>query len=76
MPNSTRTWQLINLALTLALIATLVKLYRSIAAHPVATGTLPTINSATNLEHMTLSPNLESLAISSKARRPHERYLL
>ncbi|WP_145181780.1 hypothetical protein [Pseudomonas sp. URMO17WK12:I11] len=67
MPNSTRTWQLISLALTVALIATLVKLYRSSSAHPTATRTLPTVKSATNLEHLALSPN---------TRRVHERYLL
>ncbi|MCX2710182.1 MULTISPECIES: hypothetical protein [unclassified Pseudomonas] len=67
MPDSTRTWQLISLALTVALIATLFKLYRRSAAHPTATGTLPSANSATNLEHLALSPN---------ARRVHERYSL
>ncbi|MBC3420490.1 hypothetical protein [Pseudomonas sp. RW3S2] len=67
MPNPTRSWQLISLALAVALIATLIKLYRSSAAHPTATPTLPTVNSATNLEHLALSPN---------ARRVHERYSL
>lgn len=67
MPNSTRTWQLISLALTVALIATLVKLYRNNAAQPTDTGTLPNGSSATNLEHLALSPN---------ARRAHERYSL
>lgn len=67
MPKSTRNWQLISLALAVALIATLVKQYRSSTAHPTATGTLPTLNSATNLEHLALSPN---------ARRVHERYSL
>jgi len=67
MRNPTRSWQLISLALAVALIATLVKLYRSSALYPTETGTLPTVNSATNLEHLALSPN---------ARRVHERYSL
>lgn len=67
MPNPTRTWQLISLALAVALIAALSELVRSSNASHPATGTLTTINSATNLEHLALSPN---------ARRVHERYSL
>lgn len=67
MPNPTRTWQLISLALAVALIAALSELVRSSTASHPATGTLTTINSATNLEHLALSPN---------ARRAHERYSL
>ena len=65
MPNPTRIWQLISLALTVALIAALAELGRSSTARHPATGTLTTINSATTLEHLTLSPN---------ARRVDERY--
>ena len=67
MHNPTRTWQLISLALAVALIATLIKLHRSSAANLASTGTLPTLKSALNLEHLALSPN---------ARRVHERYSL
>lgn len=67
MPNPTRTWQLISLALAVALIAALVELHHSRTARRPATGTLPTVNSATNFEHLALSPN---------ARRVHERYSL
>ena len=67
MRNPTRTWQLISLALAVALIATLIELHRSSAANLAATGTLPIVKSATNLEHLALSPN---------ARRVHERYSL
>ncbi len=67
MPNPTRRWQLISLALAIALIATQVEVYRSDAAHPSAEGTLPTVNSTTNSELMVLSPNV---------RRVHERYSL
>ena len=67
MGKSARAWQLISLALAVALIAALAKLHcSSTASHP-ATGTLRTVNSATNLEHLTLSPS---------ARRVHERYSL
>lgn len=67
MPNSTRTWQLISFALVVALITALVELHRSSIDRSSVTGTLPTVNSATNLEHLALSPN---------ARRVHERYSL
>lgn len=67
MLNQTRAWQLISLALAAALVATLVELHRSRTANRPATGTLPTVSSATNLEHLALSPN---------ARRAHERYSL
>lgn len=67
MRNPTHTWQLISLALAVALIAALVKLYRSSAAQPTATGPVPTVNSATNLELLALSPN---------ARRVLKRYSL
>lgn len=67
MPNPIRTWQLISLALAAALIATLVELHHSSTAYRPATGTLPTISSAANFEHLALSPN---------ARRVHERYSL
>lgn len=67
MANSTRTWQLFSLALAMALIAALVELHRSRAGQSPATGTLPTVDSGTNLGHLALSPN---------ARRPHERYSL
>jgi hypothetical protein len=66
MPNPTRFWQLISLALTVALIAALGELHRS-NTHSTVVGALPTLNSATNLEHLALSPN---------ARRIHERYAL
>lgn len=67
MGKSTRIWQLISLALAVALIAALAELgRRSTAIHP-AKGTLTTVNSATNPEQLTLSPN---------ARRAHERYSL
>lgn len=67
MDKSTRIWQLISLALAAGLIAALAELARSSTASQPATGTLTTINSATNLEHLALSPN---------ARRAHERYSL
>ena len=67
MPNPTRTWQLISLALALALIATLVELHRGSTAYHPATGMLPTVGNAANFEHLALSPN---------ARRVHERYSL
>lgn len=67
MPNPTRTWQLISLALAVALIATLTELYRCSTTYHPATGTVPTVSSAANLEHLALSPN---------ARRVHERYSL
>ncbi|MFK3720384.1 hypothetical protein ACI2J9_12490 [Pseudomonas fulva] len=67
MHNPTRTWQRISLALAMALNAALIKLHRSIAASLAVTCTLPIVNSATNLEHLALSPN---------ARRVHERYSL
>lgn len=67
MPNPTRIWQLISLLLAVALIAALVELHRSSSARHPVTGTLPTVNSAANFEHLALSPN---------ARRVHERYSL
>lgn len=67
MPNPTRTWQLISLGLAAALIAALVELHRGSTAGRPAAGTLPTVNSATNLEHLALRPN---------ARRVRERYSL
>lgn len=66
MPNPTRIWQLISLALAAALLATLVELHHSRTYRP-APGMVPTVSSTTNLEHLALSPN---------ARRPHERYSL
>lgn len=67
MPNPERTWQLTSLALAVALVGALVGLYSSGPARSVTTDTLTTVNSATNLEHLALSPN---------ARRIHERYSL
>ncbi|WP_141745101.1 hypothetical protein [Pseudomonas sp. NBRC 111122] len=67
MPNPTRTWQLISLALAAGLIAALAELHRSSTASRPATGTTSTVESATNLEHLALSPS---------ARRIHERYSL
>ena len=67
MPNPTHTWQLISLALAVALIATLAELHRSRTASHPATSTLTTVTSATNLERLALSPS---------ARRVHERYSL
>lgn len=67
MPNPARTWQLLSLALAVALITALVELHRSNNARRPTTGTLPTVNSATNLGHLAMSPN---------ARRVHERYSL
>jgi len=65
--NPTRIWQLISLVLAVALIATLVELHRSSSTRSPVIGTLPTINSATNLERLAVSPN---------TRRTHERYSL
>jgi hypothetical protein len=67
MRNPTRTWQLISLALAVALIAALALLERISTANRPATGTFTMVNSATNLEQLALSP---------KARRVHERYSL
>lgn len=67
MGKSTRTWQLISLTLAAALIAALAQLERVSTSSQPATGTLTTVNSATNLEQLALSPN---------ARRVHERYSL
>jgi len=64
---STRIWQLISLTLAAALIAALAQLERVSTSSQPATGTLTTVNSATNLEQLALSPN---------ARRVHERYSL
>lgn len=67
MPDSTSTWQLISLALAVGLIAAVAELHRSSTASRPATGTTLTVDSATNLEHLAMSPN---------ARRIHERYSL
>lgn len=67
MGKSTATWQLISLALAVALIVALAELDRRSTANHPAKGTLTTVNSATNPEHLVLSPN---------ARRAHERYSL
>lgn len=67
MPNPTRIWQLISLALVVRLITDLVELHRSSIDRSSVPGTLPTVNSATSLEHLVLSSN---------ARRVHERYSL
>ena len=67
MDKSTRTWQLISLTLAVALIAALAQLERVSTTRQPATGTLTTVNSATDLEQLALSPN---------ARRVHERYSL
>jgi len=67
MPNPTRAWQLISLALAGALIVTLAELYRSSTAYRPAIGTVPRVSSAASFEHLALSPN---------ARRVHERYSL
>lgn len=67
MGKSTRIWQLISLTLAVALIAALAQLERVSTTNQPATGTLRTVNSATNLEQLALSPN---------ARRVHERYSL
>ena len=67
MRKSTRTWQLISLVLAVALIAALAELQRSSDASRPATSSTTTVVSATNLEHLALSPN---------ARRIHERYSL
>nr|WP_312623699.1 hypothetical protein [Pseudomonas juntendi] len=67
MGKSTRIWQLISLTLAAALIAALAQLERVSTSSQPATGTLTTVNSATNLEQLALSPN---------ARRVHERYSL
>lgn len=67
MPNPTRIWHMISLALAVALIIALAELGRSSTASHPATSTLTTISSATNLEHLAMSPN---------ARRVHERYSL
>ncbi len=67
MAKSTRTWQLISLVLAVALIAALAQLERASTSNQPATGTLTIVSSATNLEHLALSPS---------ARRIHERYSL
>lgn len=66
MPNPTRTWQLISLALAMALLVALVELHRGSTRRP-ATGKLPTVNSNQSFEHLALSPN---------TRRARERYSL
>jgi hypothetical protein len=60
-------WRAISLVLTVALIAVLIELQRSSTTRLMATVTLPTLNSPTDLERLALSPN---------ARRVHERYSL
>ncbi len=67
MPNPTRTWQLISLALAAGLIAALAERHQGSPAGRTKTVTLATASSVTNLEHLALSPN---------ARRVHERYSL
>lgn len=67
MPNPTRTWQLISLALAAALIVVLVELNRSRDASRHSKSTLPTVYKMTGYEHLALSPN---------ARRALERYSL
>lgn len=67
MGKSTRTWQLVSLALAVALVVALGELYRSSTGSRPTTGTTTTVDSATNLEHLALSPS---------ARRIHERYSL
>lgn len=67
MDKSIPIWQLISLALAVALIAAVADLHRSSTASLLATGTTFTVDSATNLEHLAMSPN---------ARRIHERYSL
>ncbi len=67
MTNSTRTWQLISLALAVALVAALAEQHGRNTARPPTTNTLPTANNATDLEHLALSPTV---------RRIHERYSL
>jgi hypothetical protein len=67
MPSPTHIWQLISLALAVALLVALVELHQNTTAGSPANGTLPTANSSTNLEHLALSPN---------TRRVHERYSL
>lgn len=67
MGNSTRTWQLISLALAVALTAALFALHRPGKEHRHAKHTLPTVSKMTGYEHLALSPN---------ARRAHERYSL
>ncbi len=67
MLNPACTWQLISLALAVAIFVGLSELHRSGAVSHPATVTLTTANTASNLEHLALSPN---------ARRVHERYSL
>lgn len=67
MPNPARIWQIISLALALALIAALIRLHQITAATRPHTGTLPTVNKMTGYEHLALSPN---------ARRAFERHSL
>lgn len=67
MPNPARIWQIISLALAVALTAALIRLHQVSAATRPATGTLPTVNKMTGYEHLALSPN---------TRRAFERYSL
>lgn len=67
MPSATRIWQLISVALALALIATLIERHRSSTAYRPVIGTVPTAVSAAKLERLALSPS---------ARRVYERYSL
>jgi len=65
MPSPTRIWQLISLALAVALIAVLTALNHTITTDHPAAITLPTANNVLNFERLALSPN---------TRRAHERY--
>lgn len=67
MPNPTRIWQLISVALAAALIATPVEQHRSSTKRRPAPGALPTVDNSQNFERLALSPS---------ARRAHERYSL
>lgn len=67
MGSPPRTWQLISLALAVALIAALIERHQGRNARNPLMSTLPTFNSSTSLNHLALSPN---------ARRVHERYSL
>ena len=67
MVNPLRIWQVISLALTAALVVTLVKLHHAQTATRPLKSTLPTVNKTSQFAHLTLSPN---------ARRALERYRL
>lgn len=66
MRNPTRTWQLVSLILTCALVAALIQLHQSASVY-TPEGTSSTVNNFTGYEHLALSPN---------ARRAQERYSL